>query len=101
MGIQHDETAQAGPSTTNPLIREYGPLQVVDDLIRLRAADFVQHPILAYPRSEDDAASYRYYTGQDLDGMINHAVIMLMEDGFKQVGVEVHTHGFPNADLDP
>ena len=91
MGIQRgDQTAHAGSSiSTNPLLQEFGPLQVLDDLIRLRAADFVQHPILAYPRFEDDAGSYGYYTGQDLDDMIHQAVIMLMDDGFKQVGLNV------------
>lgn len=91
MGIQRgDQIAHAGPSIAiNPLVQEYGPLQVLDDLIRLRAADFVQHPILAYPRFEGDAGSYDYYTGQDLDDMINQAVIMLMDDGFQQVGLNV------------
>jgi hypothetical protein len=86
MGVQRGDQTQAGSSSTiNPLVREFGPLQVLDDLIRLRAADTVQHPILAYPRSESDAVSFDYYTGQDLDDMINHAVTSLMDDGFKQV----------------
>ncbi|KAJ6078257.1 hypothetical protein N7467_008010 [Penicillium canescens] len=37
------------PIHTAPLTREFGELEVLDDLIRLRAADAVQHPILAYP----------------------------------------------------
>jgi hypothetical protein len=88
MGIQRgSQAAQAGPSSTiNPLVQEFGSLQVLDDLIRLRAADVVQYPILAYPRFENDAASYEYYTGKHLDSMINQAVIRLMDDGFKQVG---------------
>jgi hypothetical protein len=91
MGIQHgDQSSQAGSSITiNPLVQKFGPLQVLDDLIRLRAADFVQHPILAYPGSEGSAASYEYFTGQDLDGMINQAVTMLMDDGFKQVSLKM------------
>ncbi|CAI7567323.1 unnamed protein product [Penicillium palitans] len=86
MGIQRgSQAAQAGPSSTiNPLVQEFGSLQVLDDLIRLRAADVVQYPILAYPRFDNDAASYEYYTGKQLDAMINQAVIMLMDDGFKQ-----------------
>ncbi|KAJ5773779.1 hypothetical protein N7457_008675 [Penicillium paradoxum] len=91
MGIQlGDRTTQAGSSVTiNPLIKEFGHLQVIDDLIRLRAADNVQCPILAYPRFDNEAGSYAHYTGQELDEMINQAVIMLMDDGFKQVGVEI------------
>lgn len=88
MGIQRGSpAAQAGPSgTINPLVQEFGSLQVLDDLIRLRAADSVQSRILAYPRFDNDAASYEYYTGKHLDAMINQAVIMLIDDGFKQVG---------------
>ncbi|KGO61007.1 hypothetical protein PEX2_065490 [Penicillium expansum] len=73
MGIQRsDQTAPAASyHTENPLVQEFGQLQVLDDLIRLRAADIVQHPILAYPRSANHAASYDYYSGQILNGMIN------------------------------
>ncbi|OQE95576.1 hypothetical protein PENNAL_c0002G08067 [Penicillium nalgiovense] len=86
MGIQRGgQAAQAGPSSTiNPLVQEFGALQVLDDLIPLRAADVVQYPILAYPRFENDAASYEYYTGKHLDAMINQTVTRLMDDGFKQ-----------------
>ncbi|KAJ5189040.1 Male sterility NAD-binding [Penicillium cf. griseofulvum] len=86
MGIQRGtQAAHAGPSSSiNPLVQKFGSLQVLDDLIRLRAADVVQYPILAYPRFDNDAASYGYYTGKHLDAMINQAVIMLMDDGFKQ-----------------
>ncbi|OQD82866.1 hypothetical protein PENANT_c019G05982 [Penicillium antarcticum] len=84
MGVQSGDQTQAGSSSTiNPLVQEFGLLQVLDDLIRLRAADAVQHPILAYPHSESDAASFDYYTGQDLDDMINQAVTSLIDDGFK------------------
>lgn len=87
MGIQRGD--QAGPSTsstaTDPLIENFGQLNVLDDLIRLRAADHVQHPILAYPSSEKDAASYTYYTGRDLDGMIDDVVAVLVEYGFPPV----------------
>jgi hypothetical protein len=87
MGIQRcAPAAHAGSSTTiNPLVQEFGALQVLDDLIRLRSADAVQHPILAYPRSDKDPASYDYYTGQELDDLINQAITILIEDGFKQV----------------
>ncbi|EKV06630.1 hypothetical protein PDIG_68870 [Penicillium digitatum PHI26] len=90
MGIQSgSQAAQAGPSSNiNPLVQEFGSLQVLEDLIHLRAADIIQQPILAYPRLENDPASYEYYTGKRLDAMINLAAIRLMDDGFKQVGHE-------------
>lgn len=87
MGIQRgDQTAPAASSsTTDPLIQKFGQLHVLDDLIRLRAADIFQLPILAYPSSDKDAASYTYYTGQDLDEMIDQTVTVLMNDGFQPV----------------
>ncbi|KGO73092.1 Male sterility, NAD-binding [Penicillium italicum] len=86
MGIQRgSQAAQAGPSSTiNPLVQEFGSLQVLDDLIRLRAADVVQCPILAYPRFDNDSASYENYTGKHMDAMIDQAVVKLIDDGFKQ-----------------
>lgn len=87
MGIQRgDQRAQvASSSATGSLTQQFGRLHILDDLIRLRAADVTQYPILAYPRSDKDAASYEYYTGRDLDDMIDQAVIMLMDDGFHPV----------------
>ncbi|KAJ5160926.1 uncharacterized protein N7482_007930 [Penicillium canariense] len=85
MGIQKGD--QAGPSasssTADPLIQTFGLLHVLDDLIRLRAADLVQHPILAYPSSDKDAALYNYYTGRDLDEMIDQSAAVLMNNGFQ------------------
>lgn len=91
MGIQRGEqTAPAASSSTStatsdPLIERFGQLHVLDDLIRLRATDFIQHPILAYPKTDKDAASYTYYTGRDLDAMIDQTVTTLMNDGFQPV----------------
>ncbi|CAG8937814.1 unnamed protein product [Penicillium salamii] len=92
MGIHRDaRAAQAGSSAVNPLVQEFGNLQVLDDLIRLRAADTIQHSILAYPHSETDPASYDYYSGHDLDVLVDQAVMVLMEDGFKQIKQEEST----------
>ncbi|KAJ5777624.1 AMP-dependent synthetase/ligase [Penicillium odoratum] len=85
MGIQRGTSAEAATSShiSDSLTEKFGQLHVLDDLIRLRAADVVQHPILAYPSSDSDAASYNYYTGQQLDEMIDQAVTKLMEEGFR------------------
>lgn len=83
LGDQRAPTASSGIS--DPLVQQFGQLHVLDDLIRLRAADIIQHPILAYPSSEKDAASYSYYTGRDLDEMIDQTVAVLMNDGFQPV----------------
>lgn len=81
-------TKQANMTSTEHLIAQYGQLTVLYDLIRLRAADDVQHPILAYPSSNRDGkgdSSYEYFTGKELDRMVFHALSVLLEDGFKPV----------------
>ena len=87
MGIKRgDQTGLAtssGPSDL--LIQNYGQLNVLDDLIRLRAGDFIQKPILAYPSLENDATSYTYYNGQDLDEMIDQVASLLISNGFQPV----------------
>ncbi|CBF86773.1 uncharacterized protein ANIA_10297 [Aspergillus nidulans FGSC A4] len=70
---------------TQELVQRFGRLNTLDDLIRLRAADAVQEPILAYPKSLDAAVEYEYFTGEDLNCMIDHAVCGLVEAGFKPV----------------
>ncbi|KAI9926345.1 hypothetical protein MW887_004109 [Aspergillus wentii] len=85
MGISVHEEAEKAPTPLSPeqLIQRFGRLNVLDDLVRLRAADAIQEPILAYPTSENDPASYEYFSGLDLDSMINHAAYTLMEYGFR------------------
>jgi hypothetical protein len=94
MGIQRgDQTAPAASSgAPDPLIQKFGQLHVLDDLIRHRAADFVQQPILAYPNSAQDAASYSYYTGQDIDQMVDQIASGLMASGFQPVSSHVNFH---------
>lgn len=94
MGIQRGDptipAASSGPSDS--LVKKFGQLNVLDDLIRHRAADFLQQPILAYPNSELDAASFSYYTGQDLDQMIDQIASVLMVNGFQPVSHCINFH---------
>ncbi|CAG8129870.1 unnamed protein product [Penicillium olsonii] len=85
MGIRRDTFAKSATSSrsTETLTEEFGQLHVLDDLIRLRAEDDIQTPILAYPSSNGEAASYTYYTGQQMDRMIDETAKRLMEDGFR------------------
>ncbi|KAJ5223977.1 AMP-dependent synthetase/ligase [Penicillium chermesinum] len=85
MGIQPgDRNGTAASSrAVDPLVAKFGQLHVLDDVIRLRAADHLQCPLLAYPKSEDDPASYCYYTGRQLDAMIDQAASALINDGFQ------------------
>ncbi|PYH40351.1 putative NRPS-like enzyme [Aspergillus saccharolyticus JOP 1030-1] len=87
MGILHHDgpsPKRHKPSSPEELISRFGRLHMLDDLIRLRAADPIQHPILAYPRpSPDETVEYEYFSGLDLDIMIDQAVYTLMDYGFK------------------
>ncbi|KAL4784450.1 hypothetical protein BJX76DRAFT_219889 [Aspergillus varians] len=86
MGIpQYKEPSANEPqSSTEEVVRRFGRLNTLDDLIRLRAADAVQQPILAYPNlCHDGAASYEYLTGEDLDWMVDQTVCTLMESGIR------------------
>ena len=72
---------------TEELVDRYGKLVMMDDLIRLRAADDVQTPILAYPHSRDNGRLfYEYFTGRDLDRLVDGAARALMDEyGLKPV----------------
>lgn len=89
MGIPHHEGTsheRLKPSSPEQLIARFGRLHLLDDLIRLRAADPIQHPILAYPKpSQDDTVEYEYFSGLDLDCMVDQALCTLMDYGFKPV----------------
>ncbi|KAH8428587.1 uncharacterized protein LDX57_006283 [Aspergillus melleus] len=54
------------------LYEKFGELKVLDDIIRHRAADDPPAPILAYPRP-GTVADYEYFTGRDLDRLIDGA----------------------------
>ncbi|KAI1155072.1 acetyl-CoA synthetase-like protein [Nemania diffusa] len=64
-------------------IREFGRPLMLDDLIRVRANDEVQVPILGYPRYRDKAGDYELFTGKDLDRMIDEACRVLMKAGIE------------------
>ncbi|KAL5041346.1 hypothetical protein BDW71DRAFT_212205 [Aspergillus fruticulosus] len=82
--LQYKESPGKNPQDkAQELVQRFGRLNILDDLIRLRAADAVQEPILAYPKQSRDAAvEYEYFTGEDLDRMIDQAVCRLVEVGF-------------------
>ncbi|KAI1136211.1 acetyl-CoA synthetase-like protein [Hypoxylon sp. FL0543] len=64
-------------------IAKFGKLWTVDDLIRERGRDREQVPILGYPRYDHDAAEYEYFTGQDLDRMVDEACRALVRAGLE------------------
>ncbi len=47
---------------------------IVDDLMRARALDDQQTPLLSFPKSERDVTDYEHFCGKDLDRFIDLAV---------------------------
>lgn len=64
-------------------IKEFGRLWTIDDLIRVRARDEVQCPILGYPRQDDKPTDYEYFTGKDLDRMVDETCHLLVRAGLE------------------
>ncbi|KAK5629598.1 hypothetical protein RRF57_005313 [Xylaria bambusicola] len=64
-------------------IRQYGRPLMIDDLIRERAKDEHQVPILGYPRYKDKPTDYELFTGKDLDRMVDEACRVLMKVGLE------------------
>ncbi|KAI0533409.1 putative NRPS-like enzyme [Xylaria digitata] len=64
-------------------IRQFGKPWMIDDLIRERAKDEVQVPILGYPRYKDKATDYELFTGKELDRMVDEACRVLMKAGLE------------------
>jgi hypothetical protein len=67
------------------LYQEYGNLKVLDDIIRHRAGDQVQVPILGYPRYPDRVDEYEGFTGKQLDFFTDGAVKRYLSLGLESV----------------
>lgn len=63
----------------------FGELRVLDDIVRYRAADDPQTPILGYPKSEDTVNEYENFTGKELDRFVDGAVKYFLQSGLKPV----------------
>jgi hypothetical protein len=66
------------------LYEQFGELQVLDDIVHHRAVDNPPVPILAYPRS-GTVADYEYFTGKDLDRLIDGATRRYLSLGLRIV----------------
>jgi hypothetical protein len=66
-------------------IARFGKLYMIDDIVRQRAGDEEQCPILGYPRHKDSPADYEFFTGRDLDCMVDEACRALVRGGFEVV----------------
>ena len=69
------------PEVVAERIARFGKCYTIDDVVRLRAQDPVQTPILGIPRKKDDPADYEYFTGADLDRMIDESCRILITKG--------------------
>lgn len=57
-----------------------------DDLVRLRAADKTQVPLLCFPKSERGTVDYEKFTGRDIDRFVDQAAKYYMRCGLRPVG---------------
>ena len=61
-------------------------LVICDDLLRLRAADREQVPLLCFPKSERGTVDYEQFTGREIYGFVDHAAKYYMRCGLEPVG---------------
>ena len=73
----------------SPSFAQSGEILILDDLIRQRAADSDQVPLLAFPESERGITDYEEFTGQRLDRFIDRAAKYYVHYGLEPV---VRTH---------
>ena len=60
-------------------------IMLLDDLLRLRAADKTQVPLLCLPKSEQDIVDYEEFTGKDIDRFVDQAAKYYMRCGLQPV----------------
>ena len=58
-----------------------------DDLLRLRALDSVQMPLLCFPKSERDIVNYEEFNGRDIDRFVDQGAKCYMKSGLLPVSV--------------
>lgn len=58
---------------------------IMDDLIRARAADKNQIPLLCFPKSTGGITDYEEFGGRDIDRFVDHAAKYYMKCGLKPV----------------
>jgi hypothetical protein len=66
-----------------PVLQE--GLHLLDDLIRQRAVDEDQTPLLAYPKPKLGITDYEFFTGRKLNRLVDGAAKALIKRGIKSV----------------
>jgi hypothetical protein len=77
------EVSMGDIRTFQPVVE--GGLQLLDDLIRQRAVDEDQTPLLAYPKSKLGITDYEFFTGRELNRLVDAAAKALIKRGIKPV----------------
>lgn len=57
-----------------------------DDLLRLRAADKIQVPLLCFPKPGREIVQYEEFNGRDIDRFVDQAAKYYMRCGLQPVG---------------
>ena len=78
-------TADGSVNGNTPLEQE--DIILLDDLLRLRAADKIQVPLLCFPKSEKDIVDYEEFDGRDIDRFVDQAAKYYMRCGLQPVSV--------------
>ena len=78
--------ATADDSMNGNIPLEEEDMILSDDLIRLRAADNKQMPLLCFPKSKRGTVDYEKFTGRDIDRFVDQAAKYYMRCGLRPVG---------------
>jgi hypothetical protein len=78
-----DMMGDAGASPV--VIPKEKPLYTLDELIRQRALDDDQSPLIAYPKTRLGIDDYELFSGKELNGLIDGAAKALMQAGIEPV----------------
>lgn len=80
------------PEPQTKMTEKRPPPCIFDDVIRERAEDEEQVPLIAYPRTKDGIDDYEFFNGKQLNNMVDGAAKALMS-----LGVEPVVGHFPNS----
>jgi len=70
---------------------DYSDFRLLHDVFRQRAADPIQKPLMAFPKSPRGVADFEYHTGKDLDQYTDEAAWAYTKANMVTV-CKIHTH---------
>ena len=78
-------SSSMSPGGTGAPVHRGPPLLILDDLIRARALDDEQVPLLSFPKSDHGVTDYKHFCGKDLDSIIDLATKYYITQGLEPV----------------